>query len=139
MNARNIQSGFWVTGIFPFNRDIFTDADFAPGYVLNRPEPEPFKSNASIVSSAPESKPSSSTSHANLQLTVSPVNIRPLPKAGNRKGNRNNIHKRETAILTDSPVKRKLEEEYERRQSKKSTAGNKKKTEKKRSNLRVRK
>jgi hypothetical protein len=24
MNARNIQSGFWVTGIFPFNRSLYS-------------------------------------------------------------------------------------------------------------------
>ena len=30
MTTRNILSGFHHTGIFPFNRELFTDADFAP-------------------------------------------------------------------------------------------------------------
>ena len=35
----NIQAGFRKTGIFPFNRDLFQDIDFAPSFVTDRPNP----------------------------------------------------------------------------------------------------
>lgn len=35
----NIMAGFRVSGVYPFNRDIFTDLDFLPSYVTDRPEP----------------------------------------------------------------------------------------------------
>lgn len=35
----NIHSGFVVAGIAPFNRDIFTESDYAAGYVTDRPQP----------------------------------------------------------------------------------------------------
>lgn len=35
----NIQKGFQVSGIWPFNRDVFGDDEFLPGYVTDRPAP----------------------------------------------------------------------------------------------------
>ena len=34
-----IMKGFEVTGIYPFNRNIFTDVDYAPSFVTDRPNP----------------------------------------------------------------------------------------------------
>lgn len=45
----NIQSGFRCSGIHPYNRDIFSDLDFEPSYVTDRP-------NLNVLSSA-ESDP----------------------------------------------------------------------------------
>ncbi|XP_064595954.1 uncharacterized protein LOC135462656 [Liolophura sinensis] len=39
MTHRNILSGFRSTGIYPFNRTLFTDNDFASASVTDRPEP----------------------------------------------------------------------------------------------------
>jgi hypothetical protein len=44
MSPVNIQSGFRVSGIAPFNRDVFTDDEFLSAYVTDRPSaavPEP--------------------------------------------------------------------------------------------------
>ena len=35
--ARNVAAGFVKAGVFPFNRDLFTDLDFAPSSVTDRP------------------------------------------------------------------------------------------------------
>jgi hypothetical protein len=37
MTARNIISGFRSTGIFPFNKNLFTDSEFASAMVTDRP------------------------------------------------------------------------------------------------------
>ena len=34
-----IIKGFEVTGIYPFNRNIFTDVEYAPSFVTDRPNP----------------------------------------------------------------------------------------------------
>jgi len=39
-NLRNITSAFSKTGLWPFSRLVFTDDDFAPSYVTDRPESE---------------------------------------------------------------------------------------------------
>ena len=38
ITPRNIISGFQVTGIYPFNRDIFSESDFLPSYSTDRPD-----------------------------------------------------------------------------------------------------
>lgn len=101
---QNIMSGFFVSGIHPFNRNIFTDIEFSPGYVTDRPIPEC-------------STPQQCTSPENRNNTPSPLppalptpeSIRPFPKAPAKK-TQNSKRTRSTAILTDTPVKDALAE-----------------------------
>ncbi|GAA6102776.1 histone-lysine N-methyltransferase PRDM9-like isoform X1 [Tachysurus ichikawai] len=62
------------------------------------------------VVSKPEPEPSSSA----MGTTFSPVSIRPHPKAGPRKQTTKGRKRRETAVLTDTPVKKQLEAEKSR-------------------------
>lgn len=138
----NIMNGFKVSGISPFNPDIFTDADYMPSYVTDRPNPhlgdgieEPHHDDCETsrfiqtVNEIPpgtsrnepstsqiynESLPSTSGLSA-TKKSATPEQVRPLPKAGSRTQCNRGRKKRFSAILTDSPVKKQLAEERQRR------------------------
>ena len=38
-SKKNMESVFKATGVFPLNRDIYTEEDFLPAEVTNRPNP----------------------------------------------------------------------------------------------------
>lgn len=49
LTQSNIQAGFKCTGIYPFNRDIFTEIDFSTSFVTDRlPPTEPPASHPSL-------------------------------------------------------------------------------------------
>ncbi|XP_071639548.1 uncharacterized protein [Temnothorax longispinosus] len=62
LTQSNIQAGFNSTGIFPFNRDKFSDLDFAPSYVTDRPMPGSniLDSNTSLQSTNNDTEPQTS-------------------------------------------------------------------------------
>nr|CAH7758966.1 unnamed protein product [Callosobruchus chinensis] len=99
MTPSNIKSGFKKTGIFPFDRDVFTEDEFLVSEVTNRP--------LTVDDQQP------STSRAVLQAVEnqikSPLEFRDYPRAGPRK-NTSKRKKGKSLILTDSPVKNEIEE-----------------------------
>ncbi len=110
----NIAAGFQATGIFPFNRDIFPESEYMAGYVTDRPDPTAQDANSEHVrcSSRPTSEQASPSDSEEVSgYDVSPEDVRPLPKAGPRKVSMKGRRKRKSAILTDTPIKRALEEE----------------------------
>lgn len=85
-------SGFRAPGIYPFNRDVFTDDDLATSFVTDRQvESEaPTTSAAAInqVLSGPSTSSVVATPHSlNPSKTITPEQVRPYPKAGPRKTN----------------------------------------------------
>lgn len=68
MTPRYICSGFKSTGIFPYNRDVFSDAEFEPSMVSDRPnrEQQPVAAgDATVVSSSLSAElPSPGPAHA---------------------------------------------------------------------------
>lgn len=85
LTQSNIQAGFSATGIVPFNRNKFTEIDFLPSFVTDRPEPIPEQETSRTVNEnpptptnyrnkTPEPIPSTST---NIQTLES----KPLTKA----------------------------------------------------------
>lgn len=57
MSPTNITSGFRATGIYPFNRDIFPEEDYAPSMVTDRANPE---DEPSATADLPGEEPSTS-------------------------------------------------------------------------------
>ena len=146
MTPANIQAGFRASGIYPFNRDIFTDDEFQPAEVTDQPMEDPNSAGveppSTPINLAPGT-PSTSTSavisipHAQTSgvekvttltkpiISVTPEQILPLPKARARKPS--NRRKVKCAILTDTPEKNELENAQ--KQKEKKTRKKKKLTE----------
>lgn len=144
---KNIQAGFQSTGIWPFNPEIFEECDYAPSQVTNRPEPSTSLTSGALqphsppthlgTASSPHTYLVTSGSSAVHDVTMpcapdepgtsglspgqefSPSAVRPFPKAGPRKTTGRIRKKRQSEILTDTPVKQALMEEEQRRACKK--------------------
>ena len=120
---KNIVSSFSCTGIFPLNREIFSELDFSPSVITEQPSPvsqsetvnDAQNSSLDLPATRPTSlsKPVPGTSTNTSQMTFEPERIRPFPQAGPRKPGRRK--KRKSAILTDTPVKSALEAEEKMR------------------------
>ena len=123
MTPKNILSGFSSCGIHPFNPQIFSDFDFAPSLVTDRPLP--VEASSELVAS--QNSPSTSIVALNLSLQepstsahvesftecsglVTPDKLRPLPKALERNPSKTVRKKRTSTILTDSPFKKSVRE-----------------------------
>lgn len=112
---KNITSGFTCTGIWPFNKDIFTEEDYLPSEVTNRLllDTDNISSNNNVSNEIPPT-PNLKNQDNKSNVDVSPEELRPYPKAKERKKNTNR-RKIKTEILTSTPVKNILEEDQKKR------------------------
>ena len=101
----NIASSFKATGIYPYNRDIFSEDLFLPAVVSDRPAPlEQEDQHCAPLASA---LASSSSNLGKIGEEGVLLSIAPYPKADiNRQRTKKN--KLSTAIISDSPEKRKI-------------------------------
>ena len=158
ITSRNIISGFKSTGIFPYNRNLFSDVDFAPSNLTDRPLEllEEASTSTSVVITAgvdedasstieqPNIATARSTDHLprfsssmdttrspsqNLEAAyVSPSALAPLPKANFSSNPRRRRKRGSTRVVTDTPVRNAIAETSARKRQKK----NKKETNAKR-------
>ncbi|KAB0790123.1 hypothetical protein PPYR_15344 [Photinus pyralis] len=137
MTPSNIKSGFRKTGLFPFDRNIFTDDDFLVSAVTDREDPNT-KSHEQTTPSAesitlssirhstpPPSTcrpstciPSTSNVRGASKPFISPQEFEGFPKAGERKKTRN-IRKGRSLIPTDTPEKDLIEAKQNEKRNKK--------------------
>lgn len=129
----NIKSGFRCTGIWPFDKDIFSEEDFLCSFVTDRIAPST-AGNSSNVS--PPNKFSNENGDISPQLNlptqsqfeslidnehkqnyVSPSKIRPYPKAAERKRTRKAPVKRRSIIATDTPERYAIAEKEIKKQA----------------------
>lgn len=136
---RNILSGFEWTGIFPLNTRIFTDADFLPSDLTDRPDPanitptELIHEEAETVAPANvpvlHSTPTTSAQSASASITltpqsanqpkiVTPSDILPIPKAQPRANKRKGRKRKRATVWTNTPEKQLLEQDLAERQQK---------------------
>lgn len=90
MTPSNINSGFRVIGVCPFNSNIFQDHEFPPSFVTDRPAPQTVNEidELSELETAPTNGPPTpvcSTPASSRVQMLTPEEIRPFPKAGPRK------------------------------------------------------
>ena len=129
----NVQKGFQVCGICPFDREIFSDDDFLASSVTNRPDPIDnaipgnqassvaadipqddmmLQSTVGCSNEVPSSTPTGTTTESeNLPpgIVYSPQAIQPHPKADPRVKRRPNRRKRRSAVVTSTPEKNTLQ------------------------------
>lgn len=135
LTPTNIQAGFRCTGIFPYNRNIFTALDYAPSYITDRPAPLSEISNEITFRPEPRDiEPIPSTSRSVpcdlynqnqptqdeqvKQADFTPAAVRPFAKAPPRKEGNRGKKKRKSAVYTDTPEKEKIRSEYAEKQKK---------------------
>jgi len=131
MTPSNIISGFKKSGIHPFDRHIFTEADFLCNYVTDRPpagtvDHQPPKTHGYTVpsespnGSLPQVEEGAASNHAEInaldpgagpsQAFLSPEDFRGYPKAGERKTDRKSRKKGKSMIATSTPEMKAIAE-----------------------------
>ena len=120
----NIMRGSEKTGIWPYNPDIFTKNDFLTSAVTERPAPDaldPVEPGNNLAETPSTSRPEQSSTPVSVPVT--PEQVRPYPKAKPRVLSSRGRKKGSTKILTDTPVKRQIEEQEAERKDKKARGG----------------
>ena len=109
---RNIRSGFEVTGIRPFNRDIFTESDFVAASVTDRPfenanEDNPALEHAADDQITDDQLVASTLGTSVVQQTIPEPSthvtleqVKPMPRAGPRKELTKGRKRGRTQIIT---------------------------------------
>ena len=122
MTPATIKNGFRKCGIYPFDRNVFTEADFLLSAVTFVEDPKTASSSAPTASSSSISNQNStsevvvpSLSASDDKITnespfIGPAHILGYPKAQPKQNKRRPREKGRSLIATDTPEKRSIEE-----------------------------
>lgn len=115
MTPVNIGASFKKTGIFPFDKHVFTEEDFVASQVTERDFPtetpvvylqSPSTSRPLDFQQQPERTP---PKDADAVLFVSPSDVRGYPKRSESTVRKNTRRKGRTMVATDTPEKEEIE------------------------------
>lgn len=123
--SNNIVKAFKVTGIYPFDQDIFSDLDFASSYVTDRSE----RQDNDLSQQQFQNLTNSNEDILTLE------SILPFPKAAPRKTQKQGRKIGKTRILTDTPEKLEILNRQISKQPIKKEKENKKKIENVKKNM----
>ncbi|KAF2884957.1 hypothetical protein ILUMI_21234 [Ignelater luminosus] len=119
MTLSNILASFRKTGTVPFDRYAFTDIDFSPSSVTDRPMPTILNTTVEVDLMSATAEGSSTNKESKKLDFISPKEFIEYPKAKSRKENPNKRRRVVSCILTDMPQKEDLERREEEKKSKK--------------------
>uniref|UniRef100_A0A6P7H3D4 Uncharacterized protein LOC114343888 n=1 Tax=Diabrotica virgifera virgifera TaxID=50390 RepID=A0A6P7H3D4_DIAVI len=123
MTPVNITSAFRKTGIFSFDRHIFTEEDFLSSFVTDRP-PVAVEAAAENINESPDvENPGPSNTATTTKTFVSPTVFKGYPKAPTRKAGEGNKTRKGRMIATDTPEKMELIKSKEKTPKQKKVQG----------------
>ncbi|GBM14285.1 hypothetical protein AVEN_128351-1 [Araneus ventricosus] len=100
MAPTNLINGFKIIGIYPFNRNIFSEDEFLSSFVTDQPLTKTISNTITV-------KPN----------ILTPEDIQAFPKVSlSKTGKSKGRKKGSSKILTSTPTKRQIEEEIQDRQ-----------------------
>ena len=109
MTPSDIMSGFKATGVFLFDKDVFSSDQFISAYSTDK-----VLDNAVVETNQPleQSTPSFSDREMTIASTSSAEQVRPIGKRPARKENATKRRKGRSRVFTDAPVRQAIEEEH---------------------------
>ena len=132
MTPEGIISGLRVTGIYPFDKNVFTPDEFMASYATDRLFQEAQHNDASFLAAFSSSQTSlefleetllpSSTSVTPFNSIVYPKSIRSFGRLEARNKDSKKRKQRKSEIYTDTPVKERIEEEANSKRKGKNTS-----------------
>ena len=114
MTPSNIMSGFKATGIFPFDKNVFSSDQFMSAYLTDK-----VLENAVVETNQPleQSTLWFSERERTMASTSSAEQVRPCGKRPARKENATKRRKGRSSVFTDNPVRQAIEEEHAKKKT----------------------
>lgn len=111
----NIQSGFRASGIWPFNENIFGEDEFFSSNVTDRPLTTHITGNCKYLPGSSKDESLAAITNPQVRTIQTPEQLRPFPKAAPRANTNRGRKAGKLRVLTETPEKQEIEEQFEQR------------------------